>query len=194
MSRDFQRSAVYAWERKQFPNIYAGNMELAACVEMAHMMYGAWVSVEDGRGRRRGCARTSRRRPTISLPRFARSPEYLAHEIAHLIVERDDRGAPSHGGIFMGHYLTLLSPRGRTSMKRILRHIAARKNYDGWVVAVKDELPLENFCTTRRAARDLRDDLVRGINRDDGQQRALPLERSDLHVTKVRIKLEKADE
>jgi hypothetical protein len=79
-------------------------------------------------------------------------------------------------------------------MKRILRHIAARKNYDGWVVAVKDELPLENFCTTRRAARDLRDDLVRGINRDDGQQRALPLERSDLHVTKVRIKLEKADE
>jgi hypothetical protein len=109
MSRDFQRSAVYAWERKQFPNIYAGNMELAACVEMAHMMYGAWVSVEDGRGRRRGCARTSRRRPTISLPRVARSPEYLAHEIAHLIVERDDRGAPSHGGIFMGHYLTLLS-------------------------------------------------------------------------------------
>lgn len=76
-------------------------------------------------------------------------------------------------------------------MKRLLRHIASRRGYDGWLVAVKEDLPLENFCTTRQGARDLRDDLVRGINRDDGQQRALPLERADLHVVKVRIKLEK---
>lgn len=108
-SRDFQRSAVYAWERVAFPNIDAGCMQLDACVELARMMYGAWVIVQDGRGRRRGCARLGRRLPTISMPRATRTPAYLAHEVAHLLVKKHNRGAPAHGGHFMGHYLTLVA-------------------------------------------------------------------------------------
>jgi hypothetical protein len=108
-SRDFQRGAVYKWEDKQFPNMKKGGMTLEACRALAGKMWGAAVHVKDGRGCRNALAYTSRRRATIGLPLWARTPEVVAHEVAHWMVKRTDKGAPAHGGIFVGHYITLLA-------------------------------------------------------------------------------------
>ena len=105
MARDFQRSKVYAWEFKQFPQMKSGGMTLDECKALAARMWGARVIVKDGRGRRNACAFTSAPRAKIALPRWARTKEVVAHEVAHLL---NDSGA-AHGGIFMGEFITLLA-------------------------------------------------------------------------------------
>lgn len=108
-SRDFQRSAVYAWEFKQFPRMKSGGMTLDECKALAERMWGKRMHVADGRGRRNACAFIYDPMPKIALPKWARTKEVVAHEVAHWLVKRTSKGAPAHGGIFVGHYLTLLA-------------------------------------------------------------------------------------
>jgi putative metallohydrolase (TIGR04338 family) len=106
MIRDFQRSKVYAWEYKQFPKMKSGGMTLDECKALAAKLYGARVLVKDGRGRRNACAFTSKRLPAIALPKWARTPEVVAHEVAHWLAKGQ---GPAHGGFFLGHYIAILA-------------------------------------------------------------------------------------
>lgn len=109
MARDFQRTKVYTWEFMQFPKMKSGGLSLDQCKALAATMYGSHVTVRDGRGRRRACAFPSLRHATIALPVWARTPEIVAHEVAHLVAARRKDATSAHGGIFMGEYLTLLA-------------------------------------------------------------------------------------
>jgi hypothetical protein len=111
--RDFQRSKVYEWEAKHLSMLFVTEgcvgLTLDECQDLAKRMYGCKVRVKDGRGSRSARAHTGRRLPSIGLPRNTRTREMIAHEVAHWIVKRVAKGAPSHGGIFMAEYITLLA-------------------------------------------------------------------------------------
>lgn len=104
--RDMQRSKLYKWERTMFPAMHTGCMTLDECKELAAKLYGARVLVKDGRGCRKALAYTSKRLPTIGLPKWARNPQVIAHEVAHWVAK--GQGA-AHGGFFLGAYITLLA-------------------------------------------------------------------------------------
>lgn len=108
-SRDYQRGAVYEWEDEQFSKMKLGGMSLEECKTLAADMMGRNVNVEDGRGRRRAGARVAKRIPTINLPRWARTREVIAHEIAHLQNYKHGKSNAAHGGYFMWFYLKLLA-------------------------------------------------------------------------------------
>ena len=112
--RDAQRSKVYAWERAAVAPHFKNTKELTLdeCKELARQLYGARVVVKDGRGCRSALAYTSRRVATIGLPKWARTPWVVAHEVAHWKAHRIDKGAPAHGGIFMAEYCKLLAEVG----------------------------------------------------------------------------------
>jgi hypothetical protein len=116
VARDFQRSAVYAWERQAalrfgfdmyMPEQGAGVVtmeQVAAFVakvwrsERGRYGKAKWPTPElkDGRARRNasGSARQ------LNLPRWSRSPWVMCHEIAHGLDMRSRRGW--HGPRFVG--------------------------------------------------------------------------------------------
>lgn len=106
--RDTQRSKVYAWERELFGNAFCEQLSLDECKALAAEMYGKRVVVRDGRGTRRALAYTDRRLPTIGLPKWARNPYVVAHEVAHLIASREGYDS-GHGGRFVGIYIDLMA-------------------------------------------------------------------------------------
>lgn len=112
MSRDYQRKKLYDWENetfkdRDFKSIQAEKLSLVDCTGLAAKMYGKKVLVKDGRGTRNALAFTTLRKPTISLPRWARHEIIIAHEVAHLLAAREgfDSG---HGSRFVGIFIELL--------------------------------------------------------------------------------------
>jgi len=112
--RDAQRSKLYAWERQDVFPTFANHRELTLdeCKALAAKMYGARVVVKDGRGCRNASAHCYHRVAKITLPKWARRPDVIAHEIAHWKAHRIDPGAPAHGGIFTAEFIKLLATLG----------------------------------------------------------------------------------
>lgn len=104
--RDSQRSAVYKWGHtlhRLYPQPDIGLEGARALVEIVCRDYGKLAPVvTDGRGRRRACYAPLR--CVIKLPRWARNPLTVLHEVAHHIV----RDRPAHGPQFATLYAQLL--------------------------------------------------------------------------------------
>jgi putative metallohydrolase (TIGR04338 family) len=120
MPRDTQRSRVYEWERRgaalERRDFYAPKWESLA--DVITWVKPIWRS-ERGRygragagmpaierpawGQRRALAYTSERR--ITLPRWARSPWVMLHELAHTLISARDI---PHGPRFMGVLIGLV--------------------------------------------------------------------------------------
>lgn len=64
------------------------------------------LRITDGRGRRRGSARTSSPNALIKLPRFSRVDWYILHELAHVLTARQDEAW--HGRTFARAYILLV--------------------------------------------------------------------------------------
>lgn len=112
-ARDTQRKRVYDSEREAFTYEAPVFGDLAETQGFVDEVVGSrwWVgryaapvvvTVEDGRGRRRGGASGSH----ISLPRWTRMKWYALHELAHLVTS--PMVAP-HGPEFCREYLALVS-------------------------------------------------------------------------------------
>lgn len=114
-TRDSQRSAVYAWERASFPRMEP----MRTVEEVEEYLRPIWRS-ERGRyglakraipnvhhghwGQRSALAYVGGN--TISLPRWARTPVVILHELAHLLVDGNRRGG-AHGPRFVGVFIGL---------------------------------------------------------------------------------------
>lgn len=116
MARDSQRSKLYAWERKAlFPDEKDRRfLSLAECEDLivrAWRRYGiAWPPPKVGDGRRRTGACYSRAFHMVKLPRWARFPEVVLHEVAHAIVgHHARRDISSHGPEFLRVYIELVA-------------------------------------------------------------------------------------
>jgi hypothetical protein len=111
MKRDTQRGRLYKAERTTAAahvRPYATMVELWTYLERIQRdrwfrrHYGVWVfRVHDGRGRRRGAADSS---GWITLPRFARYPLYILHEVAHCVSPRGCK----HDHQYAANYLKLV--------------------------------------------------------------------------------------
>lgn len=131
MIRDFQRSAVYAWETRLFGAPKASHepsLTLPACRRLLARAWRGYVSqarnwgshearqmpptVTDGRGRRRPCFNSEDpfHGPCIKLPCHARRASQVLHETAHAIIwARGLEGkVASHGPEFVRLYMELL--------------------------------------------------------------------------------------
>lgn len=111
---DFQRSAVYKWERSLFPIISDNpadqRLSLSACADLIAAALGEFgmkrmPHIADGRGT--SWARGGAKR--INLPLWSRSVPVVLHEAAHCIVRRRDNGVSAHGPLFMAVYIRLLA-------------------------------------------------------------------------------------
>ena len=107
--RDSQRGAVYKWGDTllgKFPHL-GRELTLAECVDYVYRVwydyhpYSGVPRVSDGRGRRSACGN----RRYISLPRWARDPGTVLHEIAHSLQTE----MPWHGPQFARLFLELLA-------------------------------------------------------------------------------------
>lgn len=110
--RDSQRSAVYAWERaleERFPHLKT-KMSLEECGELIarvwedHRPGQTPPQLGDGRRRRTACGS----RHSICLPRWARHPSVVLHEVAHGLAAFVAPG-PAHGPGFARVFLDLLA-------------------------------------------------------------------------------------
>lgn len=107
--RDSQRKAVYAWEEKVAELADGANrpITLDECHDLVVRVWGDYFpgldppEVVDGRGRRSPCGSRER----IALPRFARRPIVVLHEVAHSF----DPEGPAHGPCFARLALELYS-------------------------------------------------------------------------------------
>lgn len=111
--RDNQRSRCYAWERAVTKGAhYTGTMKTVdecvvfakpiwrsergrygrAKVEMPLLQSSSW-------GQRRALAHDDHR---ITLPRWARNPWVILHEMAHLLTPRDEAHGPRFVGVLIG--------------------------------------------------------------------------------------------
>lgn len=109
--RDMQRGKLYraektcaAWTMKPFGSM----VEVWAYLERVQRdrwfrrHFGLFrFRVDDGRGRRRGAADTS---GWLTLPRHARHPQYILHEVAHCVSPRGEM----HGHVYAANYLKLV--------------------------------------------------------------------------------------
>jgi hypothetical protein len=114
--RDSQRSKCYAAERAAYPDRDGpGPLTIAECEKLANEMVeyarrvgivGTWrrhpIRVADGRGRR--AAGASWGGNEITLPRWARRVEVVAHEVAHCISPEQ----PPHGPHWVERFLRLI--------------------------------------------------------------------------------------
>lgn len=128
--RDFQRSKVYAAERSVWNNAKRGGTgeffqalvdleaEARRIIEATpELRWPVWpVVVKDGRGRRSAGAlgrnwSTGRGyyKGEIRMPKWSRSQAVLCHELAHLVVGRDNAG---HGSAFAAVVVYLLDKAG----------------------------------------------------------------------------------
>lgn len=110
--RDRQRSRVYAWEKHcQGVEAFRETMTLAEVEAFAakvwlaeRVRYGRGrmppPSVHHGRGQRRALAYTGKH--VISLPKFARNPYIVLHELAHLLTPVDEAHGPRFVGVVVG--------------------------------------------------------------------------------------------
>lgn len=107
--RDSQRSAVYRWGSalaEKYPRLHR-ELTLAECEELVFRVWDDYRTgteppeVLDGRGRRRACATRWR----IKLPRWARRPDVVLHEVSHAL----GPGGPGHGRAFARLLLELLN-------------------------------------------------------------------------------------
>jgi putative metallohydrolase (TIGR04338 family) len=123
MTRDFQRSKVYAAERSalsgdptpDWATVKEVQVFVNRITRTQWWLKRSWnerhrnreVLVVDGRGSSSGRAFWSARRRTavIALPRWARSRWVVCHELAHLMTP--DRFAP-HGAEWAANYLALV--------------------------------------------------------------------------------------
>ena len=105
--RDYQRQKCYSWEEATFPGERTETLTLDGCKELAKEMFGRKVKVKDGRGTRSAFAYLEDRYPTIGLPKWARNPYTVAHEVAHLKLK--GQGYADHGGQFMKVMLELIA-------------------------------------------------------------------------------------
>lgn len=110
--RDKQRSRVYAWERAAHADqLYRGTMELD---EAEHYVNRIWraergrygrakvppPTLRDGRGRRSAVAYSMSH--ALGLPRWARNPWVILHEIAHQLTPKDEGHGPRFVGVLIG--------------------------------------------------------------------------------------------
>lgn len=113
--RDNQRSLVYAWEGRINRSIYTATMktvdEVAAWAKpiwraergrVGLAKHAAPEFVPSSWGQRAALAHRDHR---ISLPRWARNPHVILHEMAHRLTPRDE----SHGPRFVGVLIGLLA-------------------------------------------------------------------------------------
>jgi putative metallohydrolase (TIGR04338 family) len=82
------------------------------------------VRVKDGRGTRIARGGWGTGRPTVNLPRWARTRLVILHELAHVLTSRPGREVAAHGPEFAKTYLELvrrfepeLAPRLRAEFK-----------------------------------------------------------------------------
>jgi len=97
--RDSQRSRVYRWGWAVFPEASGEILGLDACRALVARVWGDYrgetadpPEVTDGRGSPRGRAS----RWEVHLPRFARRPSHILHELAHSL----EPGGVAHGPEF----------------------------------------------------------------------------------------------
>jgi hypothetical protein len=106
-----QAPHLYVWEINYFPERSQHLLTLPECQSLINLI---WVDqlhlqgdppvVHDGRGSR--CARTFESR--IYLPRWARNPMVVIHELAHCVTDLfDSDDSQAHGPRYMKVYLSL---------------------------------------------------------------------------------------
>lgn len=108
-----QAPQLYLWESLTFPERHSQTLTLPECQSLVNQV---WINqlglkldcplVNDGRG---SCnARTYESR--IFLPRWARNPVIVIHELSHCITDLfDEHDSDEHGGKFVKVLLTLLA-------------------------------------------------------------------------------------
>ena len=134
-TRDFQKTKLFRWERQyqeKSTTVREGyeiryrcenEMTLAECKTLADKMAKRFRItpriVEDGRGRR--CAYSYGGR--IALPKWARQPVVVAHEMAHEItgVLHGNWRIASHGREFLGVQMYLLVEFAGQDIKDLVR-------------------------------------------------------------------------
>lgn len=97
--RDYQKAKVYRWEFKELEKCYPHLKEewtLEQCREFASRYK---ITVKDGRG----CRHARGGSGTITLPRWARHPSTVVHEMAHCFTN------DKHGPKFMRTYIRMLA-------------------------------------------------------------------------------------
>ena len=108
MTRDQQRSAVYAWERAieaAFPDV-SRKLPLSECGDYIARVWNDYrpgtnpPELGDGRGRSHACGS----RWSIKLPVWARKPIVVLHEVAHALTPAD-----RHGPLFARLFFELLT-------------------------------------------------------------------------------------
>lgn len=116
---DYQRSKVYAWERKFFECVIAFDLQkttntalsLEECDAFLKMIFlkKRKPKIKDGRGARRAsfCSNGKKRGGFINLPKWARVRWVIVHEAAHAFMAHD-RFAAHHGADFMRAYIDLI--------------------------------------------------------------------------------------
>lgn len=118
--RDQQRKRVYEWENSFRGDDLMPLEDCAALIRKATKHYKLRMPrVADGRGCRR--ALYADYKYTITLPKWARSPEVTLHETAHLITGNLFRGAPAHGREFVGVFMYLLSKYAGYDIKELAK-------------------------------------------------------------------------
>jgi hypothetical protein len=116
MARDSQRSKVYAWERAVLPGTFTAGGKKISLTKCEALVKRIWrdqgrvdppPAISDGRG----CKRAYTLEDTlIKLPRWARKPEVVIHEIAHALLHRRRvaHDLAAHGPEFVVQYIDLL--------------------------------------------------------------------------------------
>jgi hypothetical protein len=121
-ARDQQKSKVYTWEQG-FRDKEADKMSLAECKLLIKKAVSHYRLKEPRLADGRGCrnALYSAHKYTITLPKWARMPEVVLHETAHLITGHLFREAPAHGREFVGVFMYLLSKYTHHSNKTLAK-------------------------------------------------------------------------
>src|SRR3990167_5038700 len=116
VTRDSQRSKVYAWEKEIFLNYDKNELSLEQCQALINLIWRAYEpnenppELKDGRGTRRATGE----RDFINLPTWARNRPVVVHEVTHSLLSYHTH----HGPEFMRLYIELLVRFGETGMGR----------------------------------------------------------------------------
>ena len=129
-ARDFQRKRVYDWEELVLRPTEE-DLSFEQCVDLINMVWvaegqGRWCipTVTDGRGRRTG--QFNYHTNTIKLPRYARRPYYVLHEVAHAMTPATPWRA-WHGPEWCRTYLRLLQTYANwADMKRSMKEFGIK--------------------------------------------------------------------
>ena len=141
--RDPQRSKVYAAEDDVFgdpddesrPNLGSVAdtqrfVDRLLALERVRAEFGDWqIEVRDGRGRRRGGAGHRLGGDFVTLPKFARTPEYVLHEVAHLLTGCGHQHGPAFTGTMLLLVGQVFGAEWRDRLKRAYRKHGAKIRY-----------------------------------------------------------------